>query len=326
MLLFALVAIVALAWAKPLDAIAETQVDAGLKRALTSFAVARVLNGIISVAQGTEIALTPGGIGANLTPGQILDPVNDLVEQFSELMLFASVAFGIMKVLLSIGSYWVLPAVLSAAVLTWGGFKFSGRVPPILLTKLLLVLIFVRFSVPLVAVGSDLLYQQFLDTKFKESQLVIENGQNQLLILSPPSSAASIVNNESATVMPVPAPSAAEVPPPPAPSKSLWERAKEVANQAKDTAVQAKNSVASLPHKIEQKIEQAQQHYDPRPYLEKLKNLAGQLVEHIITLIVVFVMQTIIIPLAFVWALYRACFTLLHSVGRNSEVTIRRDQ
>ena len=96
MLLFALVAIVALAWAKPLDAIAETQVDAGLKRALTSFAVARVLNGIISVAQGTEIALTPGGIGANLTPGQILDPVNDLVEQFSELMLFASVAFGIL--------------------------------------------------------------------------------------------------------------------------------------------------------------------------------------------------------------------------------------
>ena len=42
------------AWLAPLDAPATAQVDAGLKRALVSFATARALNGVISVAQGTD--------------------------------------------------------------------------------------------------------------------------------------------------------------------------------------------------------------------------------------------------------------------------------
>ena len=42
-------------WLAPLDTPAIKQVDAGLKRALVSFAAARTLNALISVAQETEI-------------------------------------------------------------------------------------------------------------------------------------------------------------------------------------------------------------------------------------------------------------------------------
>ena len=52
--LAALVAImVACSWLTPLDSAANQQVDAGLKRALLSFATARALNAVISVVQGT---------------------------------------------------------------------------------------------------------------------------------------------------------------------------------------------------------------------------------------------------------------------------------
>jgi hypothetical protein len=91
------------AWLAPLDLPAMQQVDAGLKRALVSFATARALNAVISVAQGTQASVQPLGVGVTLSPGQILDPVNDLVEKFSDLMLVASVVFGIQKVLISIG-------------------------------------------------------------------------------------------------------------------------------------------------------------------------------------------------------------------------------
>lgn len=165
-----LVAIVAFSWLRPLDATAERQIEEGLDRALASFAAARLLNGVISVAQGTEVSIAPGGLGANLAPGQILDPVNDLVEQFSELMLIASVAFGIMKILLGIGSFWVFSAVLSGVALAWAMFKLTDRIPPILLTKLLLVLIFVRFSIPVATVGSDMVFKQFMAEKFEKSQ------------------------------------------------------------------------------------------------------------------------------------------------------------
>ncbi|MCB1944024.1 MAG: hypothetical protein KDI53_18575, partial [Candidatus Accumulibacter sp.] len=85
-----------------------------MKRALVSFATARALNAVISVAQGTEVSMQPAGMGVVLTPGQLLDPVNDLVEQFSHLMLAASVAFGVQKVLISIGAYWVISLLLTA--------------------------------------------------------------------------------------------------------------------------------------------------------------------------------------------------------------------
>src|SRR3954470_7217367 len=100
-------------WLAPLDAPAIKQVDAGLKRALISFAAARTLNALISVAQGTEVSAQPFGVGVTLTPGQLLDPLNDLVEQFSVLMLGASIAFGIQKVLSTISGYWLLSLVLT---------------------------------------------------------------------------------------------------------------------------------------------------------------------------------------------------------------------
>ena len=77
-----IVLIAAIAATRVADDVSDTYAEDALKRALATFAVARTLNGVISVAQGTEIALEPGGVGVMLTPGQILDPINDLVERF----------------------------------------------------------------------------------------------------------------------------------------------------------------------------------------------------------------------------------------------------
>lgn len=290
-----LAAIVAFSWLKPLDTTAERQVEEGLKRALTSFAVARLLNGVISVAQGTEISVAPGGLGANLTPGQILDPVNDLVEQFSELMLIASVAFGIMKILLGMGSFWIFSAILSGVALVWAAFKLTGRIPPILLTKFLLVLIFVRFSVPVVAVGSDIIFKQFLEDKFNESQMAIENGKKQLAPFA------------SSVGMPQPA----EVLSSTVPSQS------EAAQSA-----QEKWWFKTFVEGVGSRIEEVKQSYDPRPYIKNLEARAGELVNHIISLIVVFVLQTIVIPLVLMWALYRSCLALIHSAELKKQLLV----
>lgn len=292
-----LIVIVAFSWLKPLDTTAERQVDEGFKRALTSFAVARVLNGVISVAQGTEISIAPGGLGANLTPGQILDPVNDLVEQFSELMLIASVAFGIMKILLNIGSFWVFSATLSGVAMAWAAFKLTGRVPPTLLTKFLLVLIFVRFSIPIVTVGSDAIFKQFLEEKFKASQTAIEGSEKQLSSLKPPTETqpATLVQQTVVSTQPTAQP---------VQSNGWFDRAKDV--------------IAAIPRVIGEKMGQ----YDPRLYIENLKEQAALLVNHIINLIVIFVLQTIVIPLVLIWALYRLCLALIHSAELKRQLLV----
>src|SRR4029077_4739160 len=120
-----------------------------------------------------ELAVEPAGLGVKLAPGQILRPINDMVEQFAELMLAASVAFGVTKVLISIGSYWVVSLLLSAFALGWFLFRWRGQEAPAWLARILLGLVLVRFAVPLVTVGSDALFQKFLNEDYEASQNAI---------------------------------------------------------------------------------------------------------------------------------------------------------
>ncbi len=176
----------ACSWLAPLESAANQQIDAGLKRALISFASARALNAVISVAQGTEVAVHPAGVGITLAPGQLLDPVNDLVEQFANLMLAASIAFGIEKILISIGAYWLVSLLLTGAAMGWAYFYLRQRFSPTWLTRILVVLLMTRFAMPIVIIGSDMLFQEFMAEDYQSSQRVIEAASGQLDKLNPP--------------------------------------------------------------------------------------------------------------------------------------------
>jgi hypothetical protein len=71
LLILGLLAVLVCSWVAPMDAPAMAQVDAGLKRALVSFASARTLNGLLSVVQAAQVDIQPAGIGVTLSPGAI---------------------------------------------------------------------------------------------------------------------------------------------------------------------------------------------------------------------------------------------------------------
>jgi hypothetical protein len=185
--------VMACSWLPQIERVANDQLDAGLKRALISFASARTLNAVISVAQGTELAIQPVGIGVNFAPGQILDPVNDLVEQFSTLMLTASIAFGIQKVLLSIGSHWMISMVVTGFTFLWAAL-FLLRRSPDWLSRILVVLLMVRFAIPAAAIGSDMAFQHFMTDDYQLSQKSIDTTAGQLDKLTP--SAPAVPDNK----------------------------------------------------------------------------------------------------------------------------------
>lgn len=186
-------ALVACSWLAPLESSANQYVDAGLKRALLSYASARALNAVISVAQGTEIAVQPAGVGVVFTPGQVLDPVNDLVEQFANLMLSASVAFGVQKVLLTIGAHWTVSLLLSLAALIWAALRLYRNDAPPWLARLLVVALMLRFALPVVIIGSDCLFRHFMETDYTTSQQGIESVSGQIDSLAPAAGETSLI-------------------------------------------------------------------------------------------------------------------------------------
>jgi hypothetical protein len=254
-LALALAAILAAAWFAPLDAAATRQTEAGLKRALATFAAARALNAVISVAQGTEVAVEPAGVGVTFAPGQVLDPINDLIEQFSMLMLAASVSFGLQRAVIGIGGYWAVSLALSAAAIAWVWLRWRDARIPRWLTRALLVMLLVRFGVPLVAVGSETVFQVFLADQYAAGQARIELTAEQI---------------------------AAKAAPPtgPAPDESLSQR-------------------------LQRWWSSATQGIDVAKRFEELKEAVSRTVEYIITLIVVFLLQTLVVPLLLLWVLIR---------------------
>ena len=80
-----------------IDENAKKLIDESFKQAVIVFGSAKALNGVISLAKGTEIDLPFVVIAI----GEILDPINDLVEQFSLIMLASLISLGIQKILLN---------------------------------------------------------------------------------------------------------------------------------------------------------------------------------------------------------------------------------
>jgi hypothetical protein len=154
----------------PLDTIGKNYTDNTFNRALVTFGIARGLNAVISVAQGTEIAMEPAGVGIIFTPGQILDPVNDLIERLSWVMLASSTSLGIQKLSLRIfSSTGFSIAVTAALVLLLIVLWWQRPVAAILrqtIYRITAFLLILRFLIPVLAVTSEGMYRVFLEPEY----------------------------------------------------------------------------------------------------------------------------------------------------------------
>ena len=160
---------------KIFDSYGFTYTDESFERSLYAFGIAKTLNGAISIMQGTEVALEPAGIGVILTPGQILDPINDLVERFSWVMLLSATSLGIQKVLIGMFSSTIFSSTVAVALCIvafslWRSSYFSAKLKNILY-RIVMFIFILRFVIPSMAIANDGLYTAFLQPTYEESTL-----------------------------------------------------------------------------------------------------------------------------------------------------------
>jgi hypothetical protein len=248
---------VAVSWSGWLDARGAAHLDASFQRALVSFALARTLNGVISVVQETQIALQPAGVGVTLMPGEILDPLNDLVERFSLVMLSSSAALGIERVLLTMSGWWALNAALAVAAVLWLAAAWLGGARPRwqrVAWRVLLGMTFLRFAVPVLLIATHLISATFLDAKAQEASDALRVTSEQARALGDQADAAAKPEEEGSAL----------------------------------------DRLAAMGKSL-----------DLERRARELRENLTHAVEHIIDLIVVFMLETVLFPLAFLWLLGR---------------------
>ena len=106
----------------------DEQLAAASNRALATFAIARAINGVISVIQETQIGFSVG-VSTTVAPGQLLDPLNDLIERFSTAALIAATALWAMRLLGDLlFTPWVPLALLGLLLVRIGLDRCTGCV------------------------------------------------------------------------------------------------------------------------------------------------------------------------------------------------------
>lgn len=240
------------------DKIGEDYTEQGFKRALIVYGIARGLNAVISVAQGTEVAIEPVGVGVTFTPGQILDPINDMVERFSWVVMASGASLGIQRILLQMTAWQWFSALVSlslvVALLIY--FKQSSVSPVVRSSfyKLALVMVIIRFTVPMIAIVNEGIYRVFLQPQYESSKQMLEQATENLDELSQADSDSQPLASDQ-TFM-----------------------------QRLQTLYQSATSSMEIQGK-----------------LDALKNKAAEISEYALNMIVVFVVQTLLFPLLFLW-------------------------
>lgn len=239
------------------DNAGQSHVNGAFKRALIGYALARSLNGVISVAQGTEVAIQPAGIGVIFTPGQILDPVNDLVERFSWIMMLASSSLGVQKVLLSMSAWnGLLLAVVGSGALFIACIVFVrfARLRKIA-QKLFLFVLILRFMMPAISVANDWVYRTFLEADYIQASASLDEARNAIGDIN---AQAMAERKES--------------------PGTILDQARSIYNQAR-----------------------ARVDIDRR--LNEYRQAAESISQNVIQIVVVFLMQTLVFPLMFLYAM-----------------------
>jgi hypothetical protein len=167
-----------------LDENAIAMQDQALDRAMIAFGLAKGLNAIISLIQGTEISLAPAGLGLSFSVGEVLDPFNDMVERFSWVMLFSSVSLGIQKLLLMLSSKLFLQVAMGASIVATLMFLWIKKLEKynliLVSLKLFVLLVFLRFGAIFFVYTSDILYTSVLETEYEKATKIVSQTKTKL--------------------------------------------------------------------------------------------------------------------------------------------------
>ena len=255
--LVALIAVLLGAWVFTPDSLAQAQTRVGLNRAVATFATVRALHAALSVAQGTQVAVEPGGVGAVFAPGQALRPVTEILEQFSTLMLGACIALGVQLLLLKIGAHLLVSVAVSVAVAAWALLRWQEGATGLSrgsrrLAPLLVFLLLVRFAVPLAALGSEAVFRVFLQDEYTHARDSVA------------------MPGELAAAQPAEAPA------------GVWASMKDLFARGSASVDQARDGIG------------------------RMQQAASRAIDHLLRLLAVFVLQVLVLPLLFLWVLWRA--------------------
>ena len=175
-----IMAFLIVSWWGAVDNLAAYVNGESIKDAAIIYGVARSINGVISLIQSAEI----GPIYASVRPGELLDPMNDLIERFSSVMAWSLSSLVLQKVLLSVFSSYSFKVIFTICcalmlVLKWLPLSahFVARA-----WSLFLIVASLRFSIAIVCALTAAVDQGFIQKIEQASLQTVQTFNSEISV------------------------------------------------------------------------------------------------------------------------------------------------
>lgn len=161
-------ALLIVSWWGAVDNLAAYVNGESIKDAAIIYGVARSINGVISLLQSAELSLP----FVSVNPGELLDPINDLVERFSSVMAWSLSSLVLQKILLAVfSSYYfkIILTILCILLLFSEWFRIATPFTKRIWT-LFLIVASLRFSIAIICALTAAIDYSFIQ-KIEEKSL-----------------------------------------------------------------------------------------------------------------------------------------------------------
>jgi hypothetical protein len=156
--------------------ILDTKTDAYFNTALTkaglAYATCRAINASVSVIKESSLQLEPAGVGVSLAVGQVLDPIDDMTERLSDVLVTAITSLGVQKLSYEIGVS-LAPPVFAVFLLLFSVLVLFENERTVLLrritARILILIAVLRFCLPVSSIANDYIYNNYFEEQISKA-------------------------------------------------------------------------------------------------------------------------------------------------------------
>lgn len=156
-----------------LDKKADTYFSDAITGAGLAYGVCRVINASVSVIKESQVQIAPVGSGISLAAGQVFDPLDDLTERASDILVTAIVSLGIQKIVYEL-SVEFAPLLMGIAIAALAAVSFCrgarAKALRLLVLKLIILIGVARLCLPASAMISSCLNDHYFSPRITKTQ------------------------------------------------------------------------------------------------------------------------------------------------------------
>lgn len=165
----------------------DTTTDAYFREAITkagvAYATCRVINASVSIIKESSVQLEPAGVGVSLAVGQVLDPIDDMTERLSDVLVTAITSLGVQKLAYEISVSLAPPLLaiflLILSALVWFDNENLANFQKTMVRFIFLIVI-ARLFLPIASVSDHYLYKYYFADQISEANKELAVGSADL--------------------------------------------------------------------------------------------------------------------------------------------------